>query len=258
MTDLPPKRRLPLPKPYTPAADGRRAVRSFVLRQGRVSNAQARAVEELLPRHGIAFAPRPLSFASVFGRSAPVVLEIGFGMGETTAAIAQAMPETDFLAIEVHTPGVGNLLQLIEREGIGNLRLVQHDAVEVLEQMIPDASLAGVHVFFPDPWPKKRHHKRRLLQPPLVATLARKLAPGGYLHAATDIEDYAQQMLEVFGATPGLVNAAEPVEPGEERAAGFAKRPAYRPQTKFEARGLRLGHGVWDVVFRRSGEGAAA
>ncbi len=249
--ELPPKRRLPLPKPYTPSADGHRAVRSFVLRQGRVSNAQARAVEDLLPRHGIPFAAAPLDLAGVFGRSGPVVLEIGFGMGETTAAIAQAQPDRDFLAIEVHTPGVGNLLQIIEGERISNLRIIQHDAVEVLQHMIADASLAGAHVFFPDPWPKKRHHKRRLLQLPLVATLARKLAPGGYLHAATDVEDYAQQMLEVFASTPGLVNAAEPLESGETRTEGFARRPDYRPQTKFEARGLRLGHGVWDVVFRR-------
>jgi len=189
VTDLPPKRRLPLPKPYTPSADGHRAVRSFVLRQGRVSNAQARAIEDLLPRHGIPFSRSPLDFAAVFGRSAPVVLEIGFGMGETTAAIAQARPDTDFIGVEVHTPGVGNLLQLIEKAGIANLRVIQHDAVEVLDAMIPAASLAGVHVFFPDPWPKKRHHKRRLLQPALVATLASKLAPGGYLHAATDVED---------------------------------------------------------------------
>ncbi len=250
--DLPPKRRLPLPKPYTPSADGHRAVRSFVLRQGRVSNAQARAVEDLLPRYGITFAPARIDMAALFGREAPVVLEIGFGMGETTAAIAQAMPERDFLAIEVHTPGVGNLLQLIEREAIGNLRVIQHDAVEVLAHMIPDGSLAGAHVFFPDPWPKKRHHKRRLLQPALVTALAAKLAPGGYLHAATDVEDYALQMLEVFAATPGLVNGAEPLTAGEERTVGFARRPAYRPQTKFEAHGLRLGHGVWDLVFRRA------
>jgi len=250
MTDLPPKRRLPLPKPYTPSADGRRAVRSFVLRQGRVSNAQARAVEELLPCYGIPFSPSVLDFQAVFGRSAPVVLEIGFGMGETTAAIAQARSDTDFIGVEVHTPGVGNLLQIIQREGIGNLRVIQHDAVEVLDAMIPPASLAGAHIFFPDPWPKKRHHKRRLVQPPLVATLARKLAPGGYLHAATDVEDYAEQILEVLGNTPGLANAAEPVEPGEGRTTGFARRPPYRPQTKFEVRGLRLGHGVWDIVFR--------
>jgi len=251
VTDLPPKRRLPLPKPYTPSADGHRAVRSFVLRQGRVSNAQARAIEDLLPRHGIPFSRSPLDFAAVFGRSAPVVLEIGFGMGETTAAIAQARPDTDFIGVEVHTPGVGNLLQLIEKAGIANLRVIQHDAVEVLDAMIPAASLAGVHVFFPDPWPKKRHHKRRLLQPALVATLASKLAPGGYLHAATDVEDYAMQMLEVFSATEGIVNAAEPVELDEPRGAGFSRRPVYRPHTKFETRGLRLGHGVWDVVFRR-------
>jgi len=248
---LPPKQRLLLPKPYTPAADGHRAVRSFVLRQGRVSNAQARAVETLLPRWGIPFSPEPLDYAAVFGRVAPVVLEIGFGMGETTAAIARTMPERDFIAIEVHTPGVGNLLKLIDTHFIRNLRVIQHDAVEVLDAMIPDASLAGVHVFFPDPWPKKRHHKRRLLQAPLVATLARKLVAGGYLHAATDVEDYAAQMLAVFSATPGLVNTAAGLSSGEHPATGYAERPAYRPQTKFEARGLKLGHGVWDVVFRR-------
>lgn len=250
-SDLPPKRRLPLPKPYTPSADGHRAVRSFVLRQGRVSNAQARAVEDLLPRYGIPFAAAPLDLPAVFGRIAPVVLEIGSGMGETTAAIAQARPDHDFIAIEVHTPGVGNLLQLVERAGIANLRIIQHDAVEVLAHMVPAASLAGVHVFFPDPWPKKRHHKRRLLQAPLVAMLADRLAPGGYLHAATDVEDYALQMLEVFAATPGLVNTVAPFGAGEPAPPGFAQRPAYRPQTRFETRGLRLGHGVWDVLFRR-------
>lgn len=251
MTDLPPKRRLPLPKPYTPSADGHRAVRSFVLRQGRVSNAQARAIEELRPRHGIPFAAAPLDFAAVFGRSAPVVLEIGFGMGETTAAIAQARPDTDFIGVEVHTPGVGNLLQLIERERIGNLRVIQHDAVEVLDTMIPPASLAGVHIFFPDPWPKKRHHKRRLVQPAMVECISNRLAPGGYLHLATDVEDYAVQMLEVLSASPGLANAAASIAGEQDRDAGFAPRPAQRPQTKFEARGLRLGHGVWDVLFRR-------
>jgi tRNA (guanine-N7-)-methyltransferase len=169
------------------------------------------------------------------------VLEIGFGMGDATAAIAQALPGTDFIGVEVHPPGVGALLQRIEQHGLGNVRIVQHDAVEVVERMIAPASLAGVHVFFPDPWHKKRHHKRRLIQPPFVALLASRLAPGGYLHCATDWQPYAEQMLEVLGAEPLLRNSA----------AGYAERPAYRPPTKFEQRGLKLGHGVWDLVFRR-------
>ncbi|MBI4754108.1 MAG: tRNA (guanosine(46)-N7)-methyltransferase TrmB [Betaproteobacteria bacterium] len=218
-------------------------IRSFVLRQGRLSPAQSRALETGLPRWGIAYAPQPLDLDAVFGRAAPRVLEIGFGMGETTAAIAEARPDTDFLGIEVHSPGVGALLKLIDERGLTNLRVIQHDAVEVLRDMIPPASLAGVHVYFPDPWPKKRHHKRRLLAPPMVALLASRLAPGGYLHCATDWQDYAEQMLEVLAAEPLLRNTAE----------GFAPRPAWRPQTKFETRGLRLGHGVWDVLFRRTG-----
>lgn len=219
----------------------RRPIRSFVLRQGRFSPSQRRARESLLPRFGIPFNPAPLDFDAVFAREAPRIVEIGFGMGETTAAIAQAMPAYDFLAIEVHAPGVGSLLKLIEEHGISNVRIVQHDAVEVVAQMIPDASLAGVHVFFPDPWPKKRHHKRRLLQSPFVHSLALRLTPGGYLHAATDWEDYAFAILAACEAEPLLENAAT----------GFAPRPAYRPSTKFERRGLGLGHGVWDVIFRR-------
>jgi tRNA (guanine-N7-)-methyltransferase len=171
-----------------------------------------------------------------------VVLEIGFGMGATTAHIARAMPDTDFIGVEVHTPGVGSLLKQIGEEGITNLRLIQHDAVEVLNQMIPDATLAGVHVFFPDPWHKARHNKRRLLQAPFVKLLAQKLAPGGYLHCATDWEDYAIQMLDVLGSEPLLVNTAE----------GYAPQPAYRPLTKFENRGIKLGHGVWDLVFKKA------
>jgi len=216
-------------------------IRSFVLRQGRVSNAQRRAVDTLLSVHGIAYAPGALDFEQVFGRRAPTVLEIGFGMGETTARIAQAHPENNYLAIEVHTPGVGSLLKLIAEGGLANLRLVQHDAVEVLEHMIAPAALAGAHIFFPDPWPKKRHHKRRLIQPGFVALLASRLAPGAYLHAATDWQEYAEQILAVFAAEPALANTAP----------GYAPRPDYRPQTKFESRGLKLGHGVWDVIFRK-------
>jgi len=216
-------------------------IRSFVTRAGRLSIAQARALEELGPRFVLGYAKAPLDFHQAFGRTAPVILEIGFGMGDTTSHIAKAMPEKDFLGVEVHTPGVGSLLKQIGEQGLTNLRLIQHDAVEVLKQMIPDASLAGVHVFFPDPWHKARHNKRRLLQPPFVRLLAEKLAPGGYLHCATDWEDYAVQMLDVLGAEPLLHNKAE----------GYAPQPAYRPLTKFENRGIKLGHGVWDLVFAK-------
>lgn len=218
-----------------------RPVRSFVLRQGRMSPAQGRALTDLLPVFGIDYAAAPLDFAQVFGRRAPVVLEIGFGMGETTAAIARAQPDHDFLGLEVHAPGVGALLKQVAALSLANVRVIRHDAVEVVAQMIPPRSLAGIHVYFPDPWPKKRHHKRRLLQPAFVHELAQRLAPGGYLHAATDWEDYAQEIIGTLGAEPLLANTAD----------GFAPRPAWRPQTKFEARGLRLGHGTWDLLFRR-------
>jgi tRNA (guanine-N7-)-methyltransferase len=218
-----------------------RPVRSYVLRQGRMSNAQRRAYEQLLARYAIPYAPAALDLALAFGRSAPTVLEIGFGMGETSTAIAQAHPERNYLGVEVHSPGVGSLLKQIDAHGLSNLRIVQHDAVEVVENMLAPACLAGIHVFFPDPWPKKRHHKRRLIQPPFVHLLATRLARGGYLHLATDWEEYAQQMLEVAHAEPALVNLAE----------GFAPRPDHRPLTKFEARGRRLGHAVRDVLFQR-------
>lgn len=221
----------------------RRSVRSFVLRQGRVSNAQQRAWDTLFPRFGIPYAEAPLNAPALFGRVAPLILEIGSGMGETSVAIAKAHPENDYIAVEVHLPGVGSLLKSIDEEGLTNLRVIRHDAVDVLEKMVPDGSLAGLHVFFPDPWPKKRHNKRRIIQPPLVALAARKLAPGGYLHLATDWQAYAEHMLEVLGAEPLLQNTAQ----------AYAPRPAYRPETKFESRGLKLGHGVWDLVFRRSG-----
>jgi len=216
-------------------------IRSFVTRAGRLSTAQARALEELGPRFCIPYAKSPLDLDQAFGRQAPTIFEIGFGMGETSAKIAAGMPDKNFLGVEVHTPGVGSLLKLIGEQGLSNLRLIQHDAVEVLTHMIAPASLAGVHVFFPDPWHKARHNKRRLIQPPLAQLLASRIAPGGYLHCATDWEDYAQQMLEVLGAEPVLQNTAE----------GFAPRPEYRPVTKFENRGLRLGHGVWDLVFHK-------
>jgi tRNA (guanine-N7-)-methyltransferase len=223
------------------AGRGRRGIRSYVLRQGRTSSAQLRAVEDLLPRFGIPYRSSIVDLDDAFGRTAPKVLEIGFGMGETTAAIAAAQPDVDFIGIEVHTPGVGGLLRLLDAGRLTNVRVIQHDAVEVVRDMLAPESLAGIHVFFPDPWPKKRHHKRRLIQPPFVALLASRLQPGGYLHLATDWEPYAEQMLDVLGAEPQLRNTAE----------RYAERPAYRPQTKFERRGLRLGHGVRDVVFRR-------
>ena len=217
-------------------------IRSYVLRQGRFSPAQQRAYAELLPRLGIPYRAEPLNFRDIFGRAAPVVLEIGSGMGETTARIARENPGTDYLAIEVHAPGVGSLLKTLGEDGSANVRVVQHDAVDVVREMIPAASLAGIHVFFPDPWPKKRHHKRRLIQPAFVALAAGKLVPGGYFHVATDWQDYAEHVLAVLAATPGLRNTAET----------FAPRPATRPETKFERRGLKLGHGVWDLVFERT------
>jgi tRNA (guanine-N7-)-methyltransferase len=219
----------------------KRSIRSFVLRQGRVSAAQQRSLDELLPRLGIPYAPQPLDLDAAFGRTAPRVLEIGFGMGETTATIALANPDIDYLAIEVHSPGVGALLKQIGEHGIRNIRIIQHDAVEVLQNMLAPASLDGVHLFFPDPWPKKRHHKRRLVQPPLIALVASRLKPGGYLHMATDWEEYAEQMLAVLGAEPLLQNSSE----------GYAPRPDSRPLTKFENRGLKLGHPVHDLLFTR-------
>jgi tRNA (guanine-N7-)-methyltransferase len=218
-----------------------RPIRSYVLRQGRTTAAQARAQRELLPRYGIAYAPRPIDLATAFGRHAPKILEIGFGMGETTAEIAAAHPENDYLGVEVHTPGVGSLLKRIDALGLANVRVIQHDAVEVLEHMIAPAALDGVHIFFPDPWPKKRHHKRRLIQPALVALLASRMKPRAYLHAATDWQDYAEHILAVLSAEPALENTAT----------AFADRPATRPETKFERRGLALGHRVWDVLFRK-------
>ena len=217
-------------------------IRSFVLRQGRYSPAQQRAVAELMPRYGVAYSAAPLDFAALFGRAAPVVAEIGFGMGETTARIAAENPGTDFLAIEVHAPGVGSLLRQVDAGDLANVRIIQHDAVDVLRDMIPPDSLAAIHVFFPDPWPKKRHHKRRLLQPEFVELAATRLAPGGLLHVATDWQEYADHVLAVLSASARLRNTVQ----------GFAPRPAHRPETKFERRGVNLGHGVWDLLFTRA------
>ena len=219
----------------------KRHIRSFVLRQGRVTAAQQRAVDELLPVYGIPYAAKPLDLAQAFGRNAPKILEIGFGMGESTAQIAQAHPENDYLCLEVHTPGVGNLLKIIGEQGLTNIRIIQHDAVEVLRDMIGGAVLDGVHIFFPDPWHKARHNKRRLIQQHFISGLMRKLKPGGYIHVATDWQDYAEQVLSVLSNEPLLENTA----------ADYAPRPDYRPLTKFEKRGLNLGHGVWDLVYKR-------
>ncbi|KAA0999486.1 tRNA (guanosine(46)-N7)-methyltransferase TrmB [Paraburkholderia panacisoli] len=221
----------------------RRRIRSFVTRAGRVSTGQRRAMDELGPRFVVPFAPQQPDWDTVFGRVAPRVLEIGFGMGATTAEIASDRPGDDFLGVEVHEPGVGALLKLMSEHSLSNIRIIQHDAVEVLEQMIAPDSLDGVHIFFPDPWHKARHHKRRLIQPKFVALLVSRLKPGAYLHCATDWQNYAEQMLEVLGAEPALANTAD----------NYAPRPEYRPVTKFERRGLRLGHGVWDLVFRKRG-----
>jgi tRNA (guanine-N7-)-methyltransferase len=231
------------PDPTPPAAEAapRRPIRSFVLRAGRMGSGQERALAELGPRFVVPFRPGRVDWHAVFGRDAPRVLEIGFGMGDATARIAASRPEQDFIGVEVHLPGVGALLRRIGEAELSNLRIVRHDAVDVLQHMVAPASLAGVNIFFPDPWHKKKHHKRRLVQPALIALVASRLAPGGRLHCATDWQPYAEQMLEVLGAEPLLANAFD----------GYAPRPEVRPLTKFEARGLKLGHGVWDLVFRR-------
>jgi tRNA (guanine-N7-)-methyltransferase len=212
-----------------------RPIRSYVLRQGRTTPAQARALEELYPRYGLPFAGEPLK--NPFGRNAPLVLEIGSGMGETTAAIAKARPDADFIAVEVHGPGVGSLLNRLASEGLGNVRVIRHDAVEVLSRMVADDALTAIHLFFPDPWPKKRHHKRRLVQPEFAALAARKLVPGGVLHAATDWPDYAEHIEIVLLGESSF----------EKTDRGFVQRPP----TKFEARGRRLGHPIRDLYFRR-------
>lgn len=219
----------------------RRRIRSFVTRAGRVSTGQRRALDELGPRFVLQYDAKPLDWSTVFGRTGPRILEIGFGMGATTAEIAARRKDDDFLGLEVHEPGVGALLKLMDEQQLTNIRIIQHDAVEVVEHMLPEASLDGVHIYFPDPWHKARHHKRRLIQPAFVAMLASRVKPGGYIHLATDWENYAEQMLEVLSAEPTLANTAD----------GYAPRPDYRPVTKFERRGLKLGHGVWDLLFKK-------
>jgi len=239
------------PAPPSAAADTggvpfRRVIKSYVLRAGRMGPGQTRAFEAHGPRFLLDYdAARTLDPVAAFGRVAPLIMEIGFGMGGATADIAQARPQDNFLCCEVHEPGVGALLKLCGERNIENIRIIRHDAVEVLDHMVPQNSLDGVHIFFPDPWHKSRHHKRRLIQPPFVNRLARHLRPGGYLHLATDWEPYAQQMLQVLQGEALLANTALP---GGE---AYVPKPEYRPLTKFENRGLKLGHGVWDLVFVR-------
>ena len=236
-------------------------IKSYVRRAGRMSDAQHRYFAEMMPKIGVPYRPSTIDLAAVYGRKAPKILEIGCGMGETTARIAEANPQNDYFGLEVHVPGVGALCKLAAEKGLANLRIGNHDAVEVVRDMLPENSLDGVHVFFPDPWHKTRHNKRRLIQSPFVALLASRLKPGGYFHCATDWENYALQMLDVLGREPSLHNSVTDPAPealaaalaadSTEGLAGFAPRPDYRPLTKFENRGIRLGHGVWDVIFKK-------
>jgi tRNA (guanine-N7-)-methyltransferase len=226
----------------TAGAGAHPRIRSYVLRAGRVGSGQARALAEIGPQFMLQYQPVLLDLDAVFGRVAPRILEIGFGMGEGLAEIAATHPENDYLGVEVHTPGVGALLKQVGERGLANVRVIQHDAVDVLTRMLAPASLAGIHIFFPDPWHKKRHHKRRLIQPPLVQLLASRIQPGGYIHLATDWQEYAEQMLAVLSSEQLLKNTVS----------DYAPRPETRPLTKFEQRGIRLGHGVWDLVFRRT------
>ena len=221
-----------------------KAIKSYVRRAGRTTTGQAKAFEDLGPRFLLKYQPQPLDAMTAYGRPGQLILEIGFGMGEATAHIARVRPDDNFLCCEVHEPGVGALLKRIGEQEIGNIRILQHDAVEVIDNMLPLNSIDGVHIFFPDPWHKKKHNKRRLIQSPLIAKLAQRIRPGGYIHCATDWQPYAEQILEVLSAEPLLRNRSAHAE-------GFADKPEYRPLTKFENRGLKLGHGVWDLVFER-------
>ena len=237
-TDSPKPSGIPADVPFL------RTIKSYVLRAGRTTIGQAKAYELYGPANLLTYAPETLNASAAFGRSAPLILEIGFGMGEATAHIARVRPDDNFLCCEVHEAGVGALLKRIGEQDLHNIRILRHDAVEVIDHMLSPSSLDGVHIFFPDPWHKTKHHKRRLIQPALVNKLAQRLKPGGYLHCATDWQPYAEQMMEVIGGEPLLANTSNAVD-------GFAAKPDYRPLTKFENRGLKLGHGVWDLVFRR-------
>src|SRR5438105_6235635 len=218
-----------------------RPIRSYGLRQGRLSPAQRRACDDLFPLYGVPFSNETVDWTRIFGRASPLTLEIGFGMGETTAVIADAHRDVDFIAVDVHLPGIGSLLNRVEAFRLTNVRVVRHDAVDVVNTMIAPSSLAAVHVFFPDPWPKKRHHKRRLLKPDFVQALAERLAPQGYVHVVTDWREYADEVLATMRAEPLLINTVD----------DFAPRPEWRPLTKFEARGQKLGHETFDLIFAR-------
>ncbi len=231
------------PARTTDGAAQARRIRSFVRREGRLTPGQQKALKRLWPKYGLSV-ERELRPAAVFGRSAPLTLEVGFGNGASLAAMAANEPESDFIGIEVHRPGVGRLLRQLEQQGLGNVRVFCQDAVEVLEQRIPDASLQRVLLLFPDPWPKKKHHKRRIVQADFVALVARRLKPGGLFHLATDWQAYAEQMLAVMEASEDFINCS-----GKGQ---YAERPDYRPVTKFERRGQGLGHAVWDLIYRRA------
>ena len=222
----------------------RRSIRSFVLRTGRMTPGQQKAYDSHWSSKGLLMADGMIDYAEVFGRQSPVVLEIGFGMGASLVEMAKAAPEQDFIGIEVHLPGVGKLLHGMEQHSVDNIRVYCDDAVEVLNQCIADNSLDRIQIYFPDPWHKKKHHKRRLIQPPFVQALRSKLKAGGVLHLATDWQPYAEHMMEVMVAADGFSNQAQ--------GSDFADRPAYRPITKFEQRGQRLGHGVWDLLFEKT------
>lgn len=226
----------------------RRPVRSFVLRAGRLTEGQKRALDELWPAFGLPDGNEPLDFASLFGNAHPVIMEIGFGNGDATWQMAAARPDCNFLGVEVHRPGVGHLLLKLEEHGLQNVRIACDDAVELLTLRVPDGSLQGIRIYFPDPWPKKRHHKRRIIQDGFIALLARKMNTGGILHMATDWEPYAEYMLEVMQASRAFANLSE--------AGGASPQPEWRPSTKYEKRGERLGHQVFDLVYRRLDEGA--
>ena len=220
----------------------RRPIRSYILRQGRITAAQTKAIQENLKKHAIVFENQPINFNDVFQNgSGELVLEIGFGMGTSTAEIAKANPKKNYIAIEVHSPGVGNLLKLIQENDISNLKIIQHDAVEVLNTMIKNDSLDGIHIFFPDPWPKKRHHKRRLIQDSFLELMAQKIKQSGYLHIATDWEDYALWIIDLLDKETLLQKTSE----------DFFRKPDYRPLTKYENRGIKLGYKVWDMIYRR-------
>jgi len=218
-------------------------IRSFIRRQGRLTPGQEIALDQHWPQYGLE-PELDYDFSQVFGRQAPLIVEIGFGNGDSLAKMAAANPDHDYIGIEVHKPGVGHLLILLTEQGLTNVRVYCHDAIEILEQKLPDHSLAGLHLFFPDPWHKKKHHKRRIVRPSFVDLLNKKLQVGGYFHAATDWQHYAESMLDVLSASEGLKNTSLTQD--------YCERPDYRPLTKFEQRGLRLGHGVWDLIFSKS------